>query len=308
MKSRSARTLVWFIAIGSMALVAFFLLRTAQEETSEKRRAREEGYLREWVACEFVDIDEAFESEVLPQIPKTVSPGIGAEQEAAAMEAAAGFVRAFSSGRFADFKAFRMPAKYSLSQSNIIFYRSVMSKISPKESAEKPALKAPALPDWAVLGEPRDHPPPLQLPLNKRELESGNIMATIHKLASQGTGYKRYFDGICMKQSRLTLLSTNRLIGPLWKQILDNAANIGIVDAGGGARLVRFERTPQEVLAESGEIAYLTVKLHVRLAHPDPVKPIYCRWFWEPLEAKWLPMDLTAASMQKRSKINLTFL
>lgn len=42
-----------------------------------------------------MDVDETFESAVLPQIPKTVSPGISAEQEASATEAVAGFVKAF---------------------------------------------------------------------------------------------------------------------------------------------------------------------------------------------------------------------
>ena len=48
------------------------------------------------MACDFVDVDETFESKILPQIPKTVSPDISPEQEAAATEAVAGFVKAFS--------------------------------------------------------------------------------------------------------------------------------------------------------------------------------------------------------------------
>ena len=65
--------------------------------------------------CGFVDIDETFKSKVLPQISKTVSLGISTEQESAAIETVAGFIKVFSSGRYEDFKAFQMPAKYPLS-------------------------------------------------------------------------------------------------------------------------------------------------------------------------------------------------
>lgn len=87
--------------------VAYSLFITsALEETPEKQKARELGYLREWMDCDFVDVDKTFESKVLPQIPKTISPGISPEQEAAATEAVASFVKAFSSGRYEDFQAF----------------------------------------------------------------------------------------------------------------------------------------------------------------------------------------------------------
>ena len=73
------------------------------------------------------------------------------------------------------------------------------------------------------------------------------------------------------------------------------------------SKIIQFERTPRDILEETGEISYLTANLHLRLAYPDPVKPIYCRWYWEPSEEKWLPMDLVTSSSQKRSKTSLAF-
>ena len=58
------------IAIGSLGLLTLFFITSALEETPEKRKARELGYLKEWVDCDFVNVDETFESAALPQIPK----------------------------------------------------------------------------------------------------------------------------------------------------------------------------------------------------------------------------------------------
>lgn len=97
-----------------------------------------------------MDVDETFKSKVLPQISKTVSLGISIEQEAAAIETVAGFVKVFSSGRYKDFKAFRMPAKYSLSRSNL----ASRVKLREKDSQNKALRKSPP----ANIATNRDNP------------------------------------------------------------------------------------------------------------------------------------------------------
>lgn len=106
----------------------------------------------------------------------------------------------------------------------------------------------------------------------------------------------------------MALLNTNQTIGYLWDYILKNEDNLGMPTHGNPlSKIIQFERTPRDILEETGEISYLTANLHLRLAYPDPVKPIYCRWYWEPSEEKWLPMDLVTSSSQKRSKTSLAF-
>ncbi len=238
------------------------------------------------MACDFVDIDDPFESKVLPQISKTVSAGISIEQEAAATEAVAGFVKAFSNGRYADFKAFLFLSK----------------------PAQKPlTMIHPKAPDWAVLDTPWG-PLPTLPPTKEHEVKPENLIATIHRRASYGTKYKQYFDGICVEKSHLTLLYTNQLAALLREDGMKNTINLGVSDPSGGRRIVQFEQTPSDVMKENGGIAYLTTKLHLRLAHPEPVKLIYCRWYWEPSEGKWLPLNLVVGSLQRRSKIGIVFL
>ena len=258
MRSKRSRFLVFAIAIGSVGLLTLFFITSALEETPEKRKARELGYLREWVACDFVDVDETFESKVLPQIPKTISPGIRAEQEAAATEAVAGFVKAFSSGRYEDFKAFRMPAKYSISQSNLAF----RAKLIQKASQNKALRKSPPAnivtnrnnpPDWAVLGIPKDPPP--QLP--RYENPSEDVVESIYRTASQGMGYNGYFDGFCIKKSHLALIHSNQRIPFLSDYVMKNEDYITAVSSFAGPNseslLVRFERTPRDILEETGD-------------------------------------------------------
>lgn len=221
-------------------------------------------------------------------------------------------MKAFSSGRYEDFKAFRTPAKYSISQSNLAF----RAKLIQKASQNKALRKSPPAnivtnrnnpPDWAVLGIPKDPPP--QLP--RSENPSEDVVESIYRAASQGMGYNGYFDGLCIKKSHLALIHSNQRIPSLSDYVMKNEDYITAVSSfagpNGESLLVRFERTPRDILEETGEISYLTAKLHLRLAYPDPVKPIYCRWYWEPSKAKWLPMDLVTSSSQKRSKISLAF-
>lgn len=140
---------------------------------------RDLGYLREWVACDFGDVEETFEIAVLPQIPKIISQGISAEQEAAATEAVAGFVKAFSSGLYGNFKAFRMPAKYSLSQSNLATLSKLLLKGIPTNTMTFAPLSPP---EWTVLGNRRGIPSTVIKPsFQKHEVRPENIVATIHR-------------------------------------------------------------------------------------------------------------------------------
>lgn len=82
-------------------------------------------------------------------------------------------------------------------------------------------------------------------------------MATIHRWNSQGIGYKQYFEDVCTKKSYMALLNTNQTIGYLWDYILKNEDNLGVSGPGNPlSQIIRFDRTPQDILEETSEISY----------------------------------------------------
>ena len=86
-------------------------------------------------------------------------------------------------------------------------------------------------------------------------------MATIHRWNSQGTGYKQYFEDVCNKKSYMALLNTNQTIGYLWDSILKNEDNLSASVSGNSlSRIIRFDRTPQDILEETCEISYFDCK------------------------------------------------
>lgn len=61
-----------------------------------------------------------------------------------------------------------------------------------------------------------------------------------------------------------------------------------------------FERTPESILKDHGNLIFATVYLVIKHQEPDPPYGKYLRYYWDEVSGKWLPWEYVSVFLKKR--------
>ena len=288
-----------FAAAAALGLYAFVLYAHYDDV---RRHDREQVYLTNWVNCTFEPITNNLPAirALAARIPLTTKTKLETGIEESLRRSASDFIAAYSVGSYEAYATFRLGAKYPMSNSN--FLTLVGNLTVPHKY-----LRYPVAPEWTCRGSHAIHPTSkYDPPIDMDEISRNNVFQHLFLWASQGTRYQGYFSDLCVDQSWLRVSNERRPPKSLCAFVFKNKPNLG-VECSSTAYHFRPEVTPDSLRERDGRYLYAICKLHVQLARPDPVTPLYCSFYYDPKSNHWFPWELARANSQKVTKINLMF-
>jgi len=211
------------------------------------------------------------------------------------------FFRAYSSGTYAAYQAFRFPA-------GTPFDWKTNKYGSIDEVLKKPPGFGPpnAYHRWRQQIETQR--------INIDPLAKEEKFRMFLRLFAGDNVYSNYFNAACFDQSRIVISHfTTNIARPyqtaFWppNSFLTNSASVKVLFPNMGYfaqkyafSLIKFADSIESVRNQFGQVVAADCYFFVKRPAPDPILPVIARFYWNPNTMQWLPDDVVVCSLWRK--------
>jgi|GEM_PF-3773745 len=295
---KGTRVLVGFFVI---AVLALFVYTTSRNPLGEER-TKVLLTLTNWSEAEFAPVPEELSQihELVSRIPLLSEAPLDSAVATGIRRSVAAMIAAYSLGSYEAFEEFRFAPTHSFPDTNYLDIKRRLTGLPGMVIYPKP-------PEWVVAGTREviattNSNPPIDPSLITKE----NALRYMFLWGSQGTQYKGYFSDVSISNSYVRITRVTSLPQPLHLAVISNEPNLGVAGCS-GTPTIQYEDSPGSLLQKHNSFLLAYCKLHVRLAKPDPVTPVFSTFYYNPETKQWIPWELACASLMKNTAIRLFF-
>jgi len=286
----STKILFYLLLLPTLALCVLILLRVfgkssyytdditrTQNHLFEKAQVK----IAIWSTNQYVSIDETNQlNTALRKVDiEHNSFKLNASQQDDLVNSILNFLVAFHAGNYLAYKEFRLPINWIIADA---YYDKVIKYISQQTGQSTADLRLKS---------------------------QDEISEMFVKLRSDGAFYKNFFTSVCPQEVKVEINKLNAPPADLAKEVeVENGTNsIGVASYD---PIYSFDRSPDVILHEDGELIYAKVKLLIKTKEPDSKDmpcPVYLSLIWDRKTTKWLPWQLVSGNFWQNSKVILVF-
>lgn len=205
--------------------------------------------------------------EKISAMPIEKRTTLSADEEKKLFQAIYDLVMAFHFGTYEAFRNFRTPVAATFNPQTIEYYKKVLNKF----------YKGP---DENIPDDPE------------------SITRLIWERNFGGGAFYHYWTKINTDKASVLVEESTELPTRLM-DFARTRLNVGVREI---PPTFSLSRTPETIMKEEGKLLFATVYFTVSPADPDPLCPIYLRYFWDGMEKKWLPWQMVGGNAEKRKR------
>lgn|SRR5579885_1236814 len=259
----------------SILLIAYFHRQTPQYLPKYLQRTSLEGveHLNNVksnlfsLSFETVDDSARFRADIeaLPVIRGNL---ITSAQSVALKDSVYNLMMAFHEGTYESYRKFRTPIKADFNPKAIIYHSKLLKALYLRPGEE--------------------------LPVDAEELDK-----MFWQRNYGGNAFSNYWESICITNILIEIDRTNVMPPSLFRYAQEQDWNEGLREV---LPTFTFQRNPDIILKQDGSLLFATLTIDVKPAPPDPIYPVYIRYYWDTKSDQWLPWEMTSGNSQKRKR------